>query len=191
MSTPTPFQWYKDQFLISTSQGLLQHEVVNTAFGSDYMYWTKRISSEAMKHMLSNSLCFGVYALPESSSEIAGQLTSHSPICLLISPGRISPTQIGLARVITDEITFAYLTDVFIIPEYQGKGLGKWLMECINETLDSWPDLRGAILYTGGHDGERAMKFYEKMFGMKKFVPGIGGLEIMSKRGPGSVFDDI
>lgn len=140
------------------------------------MYWTKRISDEAMKHMLSHSLCFGVYALPESSTEIA---------C------RTPPTQIGLARVITDESTFAYLTDVFIIPEYQGKGIGKWLMECINETLDSWPDLRGAILYTGGHDGERAMKFYEKMFGMKKFVPGTGGLEIMSKRGPGSVFDDI
>lgn len=105
--------------------------------------------------------------------------------------GRASPTQIGLARIITDESTFAYLTDVFIIPEYQGKGLGKWLMECINETLKSWPNLRSAMLYTGGHDGERAMKFYEKMFGMKKFVPGTSGLEIMISRGPGSVFDDI
>jgi hypothetical protein len=64
-------------------------------------------------------------------------------------------------------------------------------MECINETLDSWQDLRGAMLYTGGHDGERTMKFYEKMFGMKKFVPGTNGLEIMLKKGPGSVFDDI
>ncbi|KAE9370710.1 hypothetical protein N431DRAFT_343345 [Stipitochalara longipes BDJ] len=176
MSTATPSQWYKDQFLISTSQALLQHEVVNKAFDSDYMYWTKRISDEAMKHMLSHSFCFGVYALPESSSDIAG---------------RDSPTQVGFARLITDESTFAYLTDVFIIPEYQGKGLGKWLMECINEILNSWPDLRGALLYTGGHDGERAMKFYEKVFGMKKFVPGIAGLEIMTSRGPGSVFEDI
>ena len=64
-------------------------------------------------------------------------------------------------------------------------------MECINETLKSWPNLRSAMLYTGGHDGERAMKFYEKMFGMKKFVPGTSGLEIMSSRGPGSVFKDI
>jgi GNAT superfamily N-acetyltransferase len=109
----------------------------------------------------------------------------------LTNQGRTSPTQIGLARLISDGTTFAYLTDVFIIPEYQGKGLGKWLMECINETLESWPDLRGALLYTGGHDGERAMKFYKNMFGMKKFVPGTAGLEIMIKKGPGSVFDDI
>ncbi|KAH8779092.1 acetyltransferase [Hyaloscypha sp. PMI_1271] len=175
MPNPTPSQWYKNQFLISTSQALLQHDVINAVFDSEYMYWTKRISDEAMKHMLSHSL----------------SPLQPTPNTQLTDSGRTPPTQIGLARVITDESTFAYLTDVFIIPEYQGKGIGKWLMECINETLDSWPDLRGAILYTGGHDGERAMKFYEKVFGMKKFVPGTGGLEIMSKRGPGSVFDDI
>jgi hypothetical protein len=79
MSTPTPSQWYKGQFLISTSQALLQHEVVNEVFDSDYMYWAKRISDQAMKHMLSHSLCFGVYALPESSSEIAGQFPSNLP----------------------------------------------------------------------------------------------------------------
>jgi hypothetical protein len=72
MSTANPSQWYKGQFLISTSQELLQHEVVNDVFDSDYMYWTKRVSDEAIKHILSHSLCFGVYALPESSSAIAG-----------------------------------------------------------------------------------------------------------------------
>jgi len=77
MPNPTTSQWYKDQILISTSQALLQHDVINAVFDSDYMYWTKRISDEAMKHMLSHSLCFGVYALPESSSEIACQLPSN------------------------------------------------------------------------------------------------------------------
>jgi hypothetical protein len=72
MATSAPSQWYRDQFLISTSQALLQHEVVNKGFESDYMYWTRRISDEAMKKMLSRSLCFGVYALPGSSSQIAG-----------------------------------------------------------------------------------------------------------------------
>jgi hypothetical protein len=73
MTTTTPSEWYKDQFFISTSQALLQPEVVNAAFDSDYMFWCNRVSAEAMKRMLSHSLCFGVYALPESSSEIAGQ----------------------------------------------------------------------------------------------------------------------
>jgi hypothetical protein len=74
----TPSQWYKDQFLISTSQSLLQPDVINKAFAADYMYWAKAMSEDSLKRILSNSLCFGVYALPESSSEIAGQ--SLSPL---------------------------------------------------------------------------------------------------------------
>ena len=45
----------------------------------------------------------------------------------------------GFARMITDKATFAYLADVFIIEEYRGRGLSKWLMEVIM----SHPDLQG------------------------------------------------
>jgi hypothetical protein len=76
MSAPADSQWYKDQFLISTSQALLQPEVINKAFDSDYMFWVKRLSDEGMRRMLSHSLCLGVYALPESSSQIAGESSS-------------------------------------------------------------------------------------------------------------------
>ena len=47
--------------------------------------------------------------------------------------------QVGFARMITDKATFAYLADVFIIEEYRGLGLSKWLMEVIM----SHPDLQG------------------------------------------------
>jgi len=120
---------------------------------------------------------------------LKSQVSMPSPILppyWLTHSGRASPTQIGLGRVITDETTFAYLTDVFILPEYQGKGLGRWLMNCINETFNSWPDFRAAMLYTGGHDGERAQKFYEQIFGMRVFKPGEHGLQIMVSNGPGS-----
>jgi GNAT superfamily N-acetyltransferase len=39
--------------------------------------------------------------------------------------------QIGLVRVITERATFAYLCDVYVLPAYQGQGLGRWLMECV------------------------------------------------------------
>jgi predicted GNAT family N-acyltransferase len=39
--------------------------------------------------------------------------------------------QIGYARVVTDHTNFAYLADVFIVEEYRGRGLSKWLMKCI------------------------------------------------------------
>jgi hypothetical protein len=69
----TKTEWYKDQFLISTSQDLLQIDVITKAFNADYMYWTKGMPEDRMKKMLSKSLCFGVYILPKSSSDIAGK----------------------------------------------------------------------------------------------------------------------
>jgi GNAT superfamily N-acetyltransferase len=39
--------------------------------------------------------------------------------------------QIGFARVVTDYATFAWIADVFVLPDYRGCGLSKWLMEVI------------------------------------------------------------
>jgi GNAT superfamily N-acetyltransferase len=47
--------------------------------------------------------------------------------------------QIGFARVISDYATIAYLGDVFVLAEYRGRGLGKWLVECVL----SHPQLQG------------------------------------------------
>jgi len=47
--------------------------------------------------------------------------------------------QAGFARVVTDQATFAYICDVFVLPAYRGLGLSKWLMQTINEH----PDLQG------------------------------------------------
>jgi len=47
--------------------------------------------------------------------------------------------QIGFARVVTDYATFAWLADVFVLPEWRGQGLSKWLMSVIS----SHPRLQG------------------------------------------------
>ena len=47
--------------------------------------------------------------------------------------------QVGFARVITDYATFAYIADVFILDEFRGRGLSKWLMKEIMKH----PDLQG------------------------------------------------
>ncbi|MBK5252570.1 MAG: GNAT family N-acetyltransferase [Peptostreptococcaceae bacterium] len=44
--------------------------------------------------------------------------------------------QIGFARVITDYATFAYISDVVIDDNFQGKGFGSWLIESILEHPD-------------------------------------------------------
>ena len=47
--------------------------------------------------------------------------------------------QAGFTRVVTDKATFAYICDVFILPDYRGIGLSKWLIQAIVEH----PELQG------------------------------------------------
>lgn len=101
----------KDGFTISTDRELLQIGVIQDYLANE-SYWAKDRTKEQTEKAIDNSVCFGLYKGDE---------------------------QIGLARVVTDLATFAYLGDVFILPAYQGRGLGKWLMEVV---IDH-PDLQG------------------------------------------------
>jgi len=67
-------------------------------------YWARGIPPATVEKSLENSLCFG-----------------------LLDGDR----QVGFARVISDCATVAFLNDVFVLPEYRGRGLSKWLMECV------------------------------------------------------------
>ena len=100
--------------------------------------------------------------------------------------GRSSPKQIGLARLITDYVTVAYMTDVYVLQEYQGKGLGTWLLSAVDETLRSWKGLRRVCLMSSGNDA-----WYEKALGVKEFDQGNkSGLKFMTRKGGGSVVED-
>ena len=100
----------KDGFTISTEKEKLDIDVIHSFLNSTY--WAEGISKEIIRRSIEGSLCFGVFE---------------------------NNRQVGFARMITDKATFAYLADVFIIEEYRGRGLSKWLMEVIM----SHPDLQG------------------------------------------------
>lgn len=87
---------------ISTDKSLLDQELI-FAFLSN-SYWASNRSKEEVEKSIKNSLCFGVY--------IRGE-------------------QIGFARVITDQTTFGYIADVFILPDFSGLGYAKHLMQTI------------------------------------------------------------
>jgi N-acetylglutamate synthase-like GNAT family acetyltransferase len=67
-------------------------------------YWAEGRSREVVERSIRNSLCFGVY-----------------------TGGR----QVAFARVITDKAVFAYLADVFVVPEFRNRGIAKVLMRAI------------------------------------------------------------
>jgi GNAT superfamily N-acetyltransferase len=90
--------------VISTDKSKLQTEVIHQFLTT--AYWAKDRTLDEVKKSIQHCFCFGVYA---------------------------NEKQIGFARIATDYTIFAYLMDVFILPEYRGKGYSKQLMKAINE----------------------------------------------------------
>jgi GNAT superfamily N-acetyltransferase len=103
--------FHKKGFSISTDKSLLDFGMIYHYLDED-SYWAQGIPADKLRKAIENSICFGVYK---------------------------EKKQVGLARVVTDEATFAYLCDVFILPDYRGLGLSKWLIQ----TIIAHPDLQG------------------------------------------------
>jgi GNAT superfamily N-acetyltransferase len=103
-------EWRRGEFIISTDKQRLDLSVIHGFLTTSY--WAAGIPIEVVKRSIDHSLNFGVYK---------------------------GDRQMGFARVITDYATFAYIGDVFILREYRGRGLSKWLMEVIAD----YPELQG------------------------------------------------
>ncbi|ETS79296.1 hypothetical protein PFICI_09149 [Pestalotiopsis fici W106-1] len=166
--------WTKGDYLISTNASLIPLTRLCEVFSSDTFYWAKSLPEEVMRETLENSICFGLYK-SESTDGEANALNPKEP----------EATQLlGFARCITDCTTFLYVTDVWVDPATQGKGLGKWLVGCIKEVIDTMPYLRRSILFTG--DWERSVPFYEKLLDMTLVETKKGKtLALMERKGPG------
>lgn len=101
----------RDGFQISTDGSRLDLDAIHE-FLSKESYWAKNRTREQTQTAIENSICFGLY---------------HGD------------RQLGFARVVSDQATFAYVGDVYVIEEFRGRGLSKWLMQVIVEH----PDLQG------------------------------------------------
>lgn len=179
----------EEEFVISTDPRLLSIQAINAAYAMDFLYWANPFPEDELRQILSGSLCFGVYSYNRSNNKTSA---SHSHADNSIAPDEVE--QIGMARLITDTVTFAYLTDVYVLPAYQSRGLGSWLLDCVAETLsvDNMPRLRRVMLLTSSRksDGGKAERFYESKLGAEvkgwEVREDLGGkvLAIMVRKGP-------
>ena len=85
---------------ISTDPDRIDVSLVHDVLSKSY--WAKGRSIDVVERSIRNSLCFCAYA---------------------------SDQQVGFARLITDRAVFAYLADVFVIPEFRGRGISKLILE--------------------------------------------------------------
>ncbi|KAK6086678.1 GNAT family N-acetyltransferase [Seiridium cupressi] len=181
-------KWSRDEYIVSTDSSLASAKALNVVFDSPAMHWAKPIPDSVMEETLQNSLFFGLYRTHSGnvSDSEEGTQTSDVP-----APGGAVGDQtpkldmVGCARCITDFTTFLYLTDVWVDSRDQGKGLGKWLISCVQETIESMPYLRRNMLFTG--DWGQSVPFYEKLMGMTVLETQRGtGVAIMERKGPGN-----
>jgi GNAT superfamily N-acetyltransferase len=94
-------EWQRGEYTISTDNDRLDIGKIHD-FIANESYWASGRTIETVRRALDNSLNFGLYK---------------------------NNQQIGFARVVTDYATFAWIADVFVLPEHRGLGLSKWLME--------------------------------------------------------------
>ncbi len=104
-------EWIRGHYRVSTDARRLDLDVIH-GFLSQSSYWAEGIPRETLERSVRNSLVFGVYE---------------------------DDRQVGFARVVTDRATYAYLADVFVLESHRGRGLSKWLLECVL----AHPDLQG------------------------------------------------
>ena len=109
----------RDNYLISTHRARLDLNAIHGFLAS--CYCAKGIPREVVARSIEHSLCFGIY-------EGGG-------------------AQVGFARVVSDFATVAYLGDVFVLESHRGRGLSKWLMQCVMEH-PALQNLRRWILLT-------------------------------------------
>lgn len=97
-------------YTISTDPARMDLDAIHAYLSRSY--WADGVPREIVERSLLGSLAFGLF---------------HGG------------AQVGLARVVTDRATFAYLCDVYVLEEHQRRGLGRWLIE----TVMAHPDLQG------------------------------------------------
>ena len=101
--------WTRPPIEVSTDDARLDLDLMHHFLARSY--WSPGIPRHILERALASSVNFGAYG--------DGQ-------------------QVGFARVVTDCATFAYLCDVFVLEAWRGRGVSKFIMECVM----SHPDLQ-------------------------------------------------
>lgn len=108
---------------ISFDPARLQLDLIHATIARTY--WASGIPHETMTRAIANSICVGAYR---------------------------DGDQVGFARVVTDRATFAYLADVFVLPDHGGKGLARAMVQALHDHQEL-QGLRRWMLATGDAHG--------------------------------------
>lgn len=112
-------RWTQGDYQVDTDPARLDLAVIHDFLRTSY--WARNVPFEVVERACRHSICFGLHH--------AGG-------------------QVGFARAVSDRARFAWLADVFVLPEHRGRGLARFLVGCAL----THPELRGLRWLLGTRD---------------------------------------
>ena len=110
MLNDAPVEYRRGAFIISTDRSRIDPEAALSLLRTTF--WAQDMDLEVLARAIQNSVSFGLFE---------------------------GERLVGFGRVITDLATYAYWTDVVVADRDRGRGLGRWLSEC----MLAHPELQG------------------------------------------------
>jgi GNAT superfamily N-acetyltransferase len=98
----TPVESVRGEYTVSTDRSRIDVRAVHAFLSQSY--WSPGVPEAVVRRAIAGAICFGIYHGSE---------------------------QVGFARVITDQATYAYLSDVYVLESHRGRGLATWMMSVI------------------------------------------------------------
>ena len=95
-------EWRQNGFTLTDDRAKVKIDTVAHLLAGTH--WGYRRPRQVVEKLVENSLCISLFRNTE---------------------------QVGFARVVTDHTVFSWLSDLVIAPELRGRGLGRWLLQCI------------------------------------------------------------
>jgi GNAT superfamily N-acetyltransferase len=101
-------EWQREHYTISTDKSRLDEGMIHHFLYTSAV-WAIGRPMHVVRKSIENSLCFGLYE---------------------------DAQQIGFARIVTDTATVGWICDMFVLHSHRGRGLGRWLVECMMQHPD-------------------------------------------------------
>ncbi len=108
-------RWTEGDYAVTDDRAVVDLDIVLSFLAND-SYWAMGRTREQQARANDLSTCFSVLHQPNNEF-------------------------VGFARVLTDDVGFGWVADVFVLDAHRGRGVGVFLMGCVVESFRHLPRL--------------------------------------------------
>ena len=123
-------RWAEDDYDVTDDPRAVDLDIVQSFLAND-SYWAMGRSREEQARANELSTCFSVLHMPDREF-------------------------VGFARVLSDDVGFGWVADVFILEPHRGRGVGVFLMRCV---VESFQQKQMTAVIHNNDDNSRATLF--------------------------------